>query len=287
MTDWWEQPFKGGKMIELPGLPRPMFPADAVEQGETPSTDGPDVIAYKRTVARLGRWVWDPDGWDDSYSNAFAHGESGGNVGESGMAGVQRQANISPANGWVDEKTFNLLRSVKVPEGLPHAGEYAIDGVAQALFAEAWEAVARLEEARLEAESGGSLADLLVTLDPGDPCWGGSNDVMRHFIEAFMTQRGLPLGSGKRTPAENTAVGGSPTSDHLTTKTTTAARDFPTFSGEEHARALAECLGCTTWEPNSFTGFSFSAGGHTWSAQILWGASIDHSDHIHVGISPG
>ncbi len=286
MTDWWERPYEGGNMIELPGFARPMFPADATEQGKTPSTDGADVIAYKRTVARLGRWEWNPDGWDDSYSNAFAHGEDGGNVAESGMAGVQRQANISPATGWVDETTFNLLRSVKIPEGLQHAGEHAMDSVAQTLLKEAWETAVRLAEAAAEAERGGSLEEVQVTPDAGDPNWGGSNNVMQQFIEPFMTKRGLPIGSGKRTPAENAAVGGSATSDHLTTKSTTAARDFPTFTGEEHARALAASMGCDTWRPNRFDSFTFSAGGRRWSAQILWGADINHSDHVHVGISP-
>jgi hypothetical protein len=290
MTEWWEQPYEGGKMVELPGFPRPLHPADAAEQGEAPSIDGTDVIAYKRTVARLGRWEWNPDGWDDSYSNTFAHGETGGNVGESGIAGVQRQANISPATGWLDEKTFNLLRSVKIPEGLPHAGEHAMDAVAKDLLVAAWEAAARLEEGQDEAQDGaqggGSLKDLRVAPTPGDPNWGGSNDVMQQWVEAFMVKRGLPLGSGKRTPAENGACGGSPTSDHLTTKTTTAARDFPTRTGEDHARALAASMGCADWQPNSFANFTFSAGGRSWSAQILWGAAIDHDDHVHVGISP-
>jgi hypothetical protein len=282
MTDWWERPYEGDKMVELPGFPRPMFSADAAEQGETPSSDGADVIGYKRTVARLGRWEWNPDGWDDSYSDVFAHGEDGGNVGMSGVAGVQRQAKISPATGWVDAKTFNLLRSVLIPEGLPHAGEHAMDSVAQALFKKAWQTA----QAAAEADSGGSLVDVQVTPDPGDPNWGGSNNVMQQFIERFMTKRGLPIGSGKRTPAENDAVGGSATSDHLTTRTTTAARDFPTFTGEEHARALAAAMGCETWQPNSFDHFTFTAGGREWSAQILWGKDIDHADHVHVGISP-
>lgn len=286
MTEWWERPYEGGKMIELPGFPRPMYPADAAEQGKTPSINGADVIGYQRTVARLGRWEWNPDGWDDSYSSAFAHGESGGNVGESGIAGVQRQANISPATGWVEEQTFNLLRSVKIPEGLPHAGEYAMDAVAQTLFADAWEVAVRLEQSLKEVESGGSLEDVQVTLSPGDPHWGGSNDVMQQYVEPFMVKRGLPVGSGKRTPAENTAVGGSPTSDHLTTMTTTAARDFPTSAGEDDARALAASMAFGSWQPNSFAKCSFSAGGHNWQAQILWGAAIDHDDHVHVGISP-
>jgi hypothetical protein len=128
------------------------------------------------------------------------------------------------------------------------------------------------------------LKNVRVTLRAGKPHWGGSNDVMADFVEPFLVKRGLPLGSGKRTPAENTAVGGSQNSDHLTTHTRTAARDFPTFQGEDDARALAKSMGFESWQPNSHESFTFSAGGHTFRAQILWGAAIDHGDHVHVGI---
>ena len=131
------------------------------------------------------------------------------------------------------------------------------------------------------------LKSLEVTSTARDPHWGGSGDVMVGFVEPFLVKRGLSLGSGKRTPAENTRVGGSATSDHLTTKSTTAARDFPTGQGEDDARALAEAMGSDTWRPNSFDHITFSAGGRTFRAQILWGSEIDHDDHVHVGISPG
>ena len=277
MPQWWELKYGRGPMVRLPGFPRPLYPPDAAEQGKTPTGNGGDVIAYKRTVARLGRWEWDPDRWDDAYSNLFAHGKPGGAVGESGIAGVQRQAGIEPANGWIEDKTFKLLRSVKVPEGLPHAGEPAMDSVARMLLSEAFETEKRLA-------STPRLANVQVKLRPGEPHWGGANDLMKQFIEPFMVQRGLPIGSGKRTPAENTAVGGSDTSDHLTTRSTTMARDFPTFSGEQAARELAAALGFAGWQENSFDGFTFSAGGRSWRAQILWGAQIGHHDHVHVGV---
>src|SRR4029077_390216 len=82
------------------------------------------VEAYKRTVSRAGRWQW--QAFDQAYSNAFSHGKPGGNVGESGVAGVQRQAKIQPT-GYVGQETFNLLRSILIPEGLQHAGEHAMD----------------------------------------------------------------------------------------------------------------------------------------------------------------
>jgi hypothetical protein len=130
-----------------------------------------------------------------------------------------------------------------------------------------------------------ALANVQVTATAGKPHWGGSNDVLTGFAEPFMINRGLPLGSGKRTPAQNNAVGGSPTSDHLTTKTRTGARDFPTFAGEDDARALAKAMGITSWQPNKFTSFSLSVDGHDFRVQILWGAAIHHGDHVHVGIS--
>jgi hypothetical protein len=130
-----------------------------------------------------------------------------------------------------------------------------------------------------------SLESVRVTTIAGDPHWGGSGDVMTAFVEPFMVKRGLPIGSGKRTPAHNAAVGGSLTSDHLTTMTRTAARDFPTFTGEDDARALAKALGIDSWQPNTFQTFSVSAGGHGFRVQILWGAQIQHGDHVHVGIT--
>jgi hypothetical protein len=145
----------------------------------------------------------------------------------------------------------------------------------------------RREELRRHLDQQPSLAGLGLTLISGPAHWGGSNDVIKQFVEPFMTQRGLPLGSGKRTPAANLAAGGSATSDHLTTRRTSGARDFPTFEGEDDARALAEALGISGWQPNEFQTFSLAAGGQTFSLQILWGAGIGHGDHVHVGMTRG
>src|SRR4030095_2697910 len=127
MAEWYEKPYPGGPMVKVDGFPRNLYPPDAQKHGKKPSVDGPDVLAYKRTVSRAGRWAW--GNFDDTFSNAFSHGKPGGNVGDSGLAGVQRQAHLD-ATGWVGEKTFNLLRSIKIPQGLPHAGEMAMDKTA-------------------------------------------------------------------------------------------------------------------------------------------------------------
>jgi hypothetical protein len=130
---WYEQPYKKGKPAPVPGFPRPLYPPDAAP-GHTPSVNGPDVEAYKRVVSRAGRWPWQE--FDEAYSNNFAHGSSG-NVGETGVAGVQRQQGTK-ASGWIGKATFNDLRAIIIPDGLPHAGERAMDVTAQNLVAEAW-----------------------------------------------------------------------------------------------------------------------------------------------------
>ena len=145
---------------------------------------------------------------------------------------------------------------------------------------EAAEALARAKKVRA-----GSLHGVQVTPTPGAPHWGGGGDVMAQFIEPFMVARGLPVGSGKRTPAYNASIGGSPTSDHLTTKTTTMARDFPTYSGRDDAAALAVALGYGGWRENSYASFNCTVNGHTFRVQILWGSAIGHGDHCHVGVA--
>jgi len=122
-------------MVKVKGFPRPLYPPDASAQGKTASVDGPDVVAYKRTVSRAGRWPWQT--FDEAYSNGFAHGTSG-NVAETGVAGVQRQQHLD-ATGWIGEKTFNTLRSIRVPAGRPHAGEMAMDATAARLIDQAFD----------------------------------------------------------------------------------------------------------------------------------------------------
>jgi hypothetical protein len=114
--------------------------------------------------------------------------------------------------------------------------------------------------------------------------WGGSLSIFTQIITPFMEQHGLHAGSTKRTPAQNAAAGGSSTSDHLTTSRNSYAIDYPTTNGERIAADLAASLGISTWKANDFTRYAVTFPGIKTSVQILWGAKIDHDDHIHVGI---
>jgi len=134
MANWWETAYKGGGPARPKGFPRPLYPPDA--QGYTPSVDGPDVIAYKRTISRLGRWPWQT--FDSSYSNNFAHGKAGGNVPDSGIAGFQRQMNIKPT-GYIGQATFDNMRYALIPDGLPNAGQQGMDATAVNLINQAYD----------------------------------------------------------------------------------------------------------------------------------------------------
>ena len=137
MSEWYEKAYPGHPMEKVKGFPRPLYPPDAAKRGKTPSGPGPDVVAYKRVVWRAGRWQGPASAFDESYSNGFSHGRSG-NVGESGVAGVQRQQKVDDT-GWVGETTFNLFRSIVIPEGLPNAGQPAMDATAVNLVNKAWD----------------------------------------------------------------------------------------------------------------------------------------------------
>jgi hypothetical protein len=132
---WWEDGYPGGPMVAVKGFPRPLYPPDAASKGKQASVDGSDVEAYKRATSRAGRWVW--QAFDQAFSDAFAHGKSG-NVVDTGIEGVQRQQGLD-ASGWIGQATFNTLRSIRIPEGLPHAGEPAMDARAVELVNAAWD----------------------------------------------------------------------------------------------------------------------------------------------------
>jgi hypothetical protein len=137
---WYQTPYPKAKSAAYAGkMPRPLYPPDAAP-GHTPSVDGPDVVAIKRALKRGQRWAVDDsfESFDDSYSNRFAHGDGSGNVGGSGVAGFQRQQNISPDSGWIGQKTFDSLNWALVPTG-PNKGQPLFDDYAVTLLEQAWD----------------------------------------------------------------------------------------------------------------------------------------------------
>lgn len=132
MADWWTVPYPKAKKAAFGGpLPRSLYPPSAGKG----SFSGPDVIAYKRAVSRAGRWPWQE--FDDAYSNAFSRG-NGGNVGDTGVAGFQRQMGIDDT-GNMGSPTFDALNWSLVPQGLPNAGQPLFDQTAVNLLKEAAE----------------------------------------------------------------------------------------------------------------------------------------------------
>src|SRR4029453_16390631 len=119
------------------GCPGPLDPPGSGSGG---SPDSPLALAYKRAAARLGAWPWDPAGWDDSYSNRFAHGDGWGHPTHAGIEGLQAWSGTIGPTGNAGTNTFNFLRSVKVPQGIPHAGEPALDSVCVQLINQAYAA---------------------------------------------------------------------------------------------------------------------------------------------------
>jgi hypothetical protein len=69
---WSTKPYKGGGPAKVKEFPRPLYPSDVpASSGHEPSVRGPDVVAYKRIVSRLGRWPWQE--FDDGYWWGLPH----------------------------------------------------------------------------------------------------------------------------------------------------------------------------------------------------------------------
>jgi hypothetical protein len=144
-SDWYKRPYTKAEPIGPAKLPRPLY-FDGAPSGLPMSAPGPDVVAIKRTLSRLGRWPWQT--FDDSYWATFALG-SGPNVIDSGVAGLQRQEGIQPT-GQFGDQAYQAIRRALVPPGKPHAGEYGMDATAVRLLNEAAQAIADAPAATLD-----------------------------------------------------------------------------------------------------------------------------------------
>src|SRR3954454_19623770 len=112
MTEYWERkPVYDVGEAPFFNFPRPLYPPD---HPDGPMEYGPDIEAYKIIAWYFGRWATkdgvpkkDPD-FDQNYTLDFAHGKDG-NVGNSGIQGIQRQAEVAGANGVLGHRTFDIL----------------------------------------------------------------------------------------------------------------------------------------------------------------------------------
>jgi hypothetical protein len=134
MAPWYEKGYPGGPMVKVKGFPRKL-------DWQKKTSPGKDVTAYQRTVSRAGRWKWGE--FSDDYTDEFARGvpEADDEILWSGVAGVQSQSQGQvPVSGIIGKETFNYLRSIRIPNGLPHAGQPAMDQTAVNLINQAFAA---------------------------------------------------------------------------------------------------------------------------------------------------
>src|SRR5215467_576605 len=137
MAEWWQKPYGGGPAVTTCPLPRPLY-FKGNPGGYTPSDPGIDVKATKRVLCRLGRWPYqDGMNFSTEYTKDFALGKAGGNVGDSGVAGYQRQMGIQ-ATGYVGTNTYNSWRNARIPAELPNGGQPGMDATAVNMFEEAY-----------------------------------------------------------------------------------------------------------------------------------------------------
>jgi hypothetical protein len=133
---WFDKGYPGGPMVKVKGFPRKL-------DWQKKTSPGADVTAYQRTVARAGRWKWGE--FSDDFTDEFARGIAKSDPEKdrlwSGVAGVQGQsAGAVPVSGIIGKETFNYLRSIRIPNGLAHAGEPAMDQTAVNLINQAFAA---------------------------------------------------------------------------------------------------------------------------------------------------
>jgi len=109
------------------------------------------------------------------------------------------------------------------------------------------------------------------------PAWAGTESIFDQFVTPFLRARGLRPGYEKW-------LNPNLASDHRPEHRNAYAIDYPTRAGLDDARALARSMGITGWQPDTYQHHVVTVQGQQFRVQILWGARIDHADHVHVGI---
>lgn len=121
---------------------------------------------------------------------------------------------------------------------------------------------------------------------------GGSPTALVNSVISWAGQElGLKPGSRDRSPGENAAAGGSPTSDHLEGPGLKGreAIDLPTSpaqGGWGQYRKVARKLGLKP-AASGFTEGTIRVGKRRVKVQVIFGEANHHGDHIHVGFHLG
>lgn len=187
MPSWdYEHPYPGGAAVTSTPLPRPLYAKNS-PSGKPKSVNGVDIQAAKRIISRLGRWPWS-DNFSTEMTQDFAYGKAGGNVGDSGIAGYQRQMGFQDT-GQVGTDTYNSWRNCRIPEGLPHAGEPAMDATAVKLMEQAYQQFKGQEPS---AKPSGSLTRTWIA----SPNWSSRSGatvrlIVLHTAEGAKTYQAL------------------------------------------------------------------------------------------------
>lgn len=130
VLDWRIGP--GPRPSNTSRLTRTLYAPDNPNQKTI--SDGKDVEALKRMVARAGFWKWQE--FDRTYTNAFAHGATGPTGSGPGVDGLRDALGTGDNSGTLNERTYHALLYGIVPEGAVHAGEWICDAYAESLLEE-------------------------------------------------------------------------------------------------------------------------------------------------------
>ena len=114
-----------------------------------------------------------------------------------------------------------------------------------------------------------------ATLKKAPGPWAGAQAKALAVIPKALRSEGR---NDKRTPESNAAVGGSSTSDHLTTNEASYAADIPA-----DAKAYAKIRKNLGLPPASSGSDTVTKDGYRY--QLIFGSEYDHADHIHLGVA--
>jgi hypothetical protein len=118
----------GGVTAGQPVAPfKRILTADPARGGPT---QGTDVVATKRVASRLDCWPWQQ--FDDVFHPEFSHGVGQAKM-RSGVAGLQTKLGFATSGDWTQE-LHDATLAMRVPNGLPHAGEWVWDQSALDLY---------------------------------------------------------------------------------------------------------------------------------------------------------